>query len=99
MAQSEYTTIIMGTPDKKGRRWVTTSPDPKKPGKQVGEAEKRRIIGSLWQGARLLETALKEMGADGWGLVSHSMHGPGLGGLTGTAVLRRPASEVEEGTA
>ena len=98
MAKWEYTTILMGTPDKNGRRWVTTSPDPKIPGQQVGEAEKRRIIGSLWQGLRLLETALKEMDADGWELVSHSFYGPGFGGLTGTAVLRRPASKaVEEG--
>ncbi len=96
MAQWEYTTIIMGTPDTKRRRWVITSPDPKIPGKQVGEAEKPRFVGRIWQGARLLETALKEMDADGWELVSHSFYGPGMAGFTGTAVLRRPASKVEE---
>ena len=96
MAKWEYTTILMGSPDKKRRRWVTTSPDPQTPGEQVGEAEKPRFLGRIWQGVRLLETALKEMDADGWELVSHSFYGPGFGGLTGTAVLRRPASKAEE---
>ena len=98
MAQWEYTTIIMGTSGK-GRRWVITSPDPKIPGKQVGEAEKARVLGGLWQAARLLESALKEMAPEGWELVSHSFYGPGFGGFYGTAVLRRPASKVEEETA
>ncbi|MDA1252450.1 MAG: hypothetical protein O2820_24885 [Planctomycetota bacterium] len=54
----------MGTPDNKGRRWVTISPDPMIPGKQVGEAQEPRLIGRLWKGIRLLETALKEMDAE-----------------------------------
>ena len=62
MAQYDYTTIIMGAPDKKGRRWVITPADPNKmPGDQVGEAENPRFLGKIWQGVRLLETALKEM--------------------------------------
>ena len=94
MAQYEYTTIIMGTPDKQGRRWVITPADPNQmPGEQVGEAEKPRFLGKIWQGVRLLETALKEMDAEGWELVSHSFSG--VFGFYGTAVLRRPASEVE----
>ena len=96
MAQWEYTTIIMGTSGK-GRRWVITSPDPKIPGKQVGEAEKARVLGGLWQAARLLESALKEMAPEGWELVSHSFSG--YLAFYGSAVLRRPASKVEEETA
>lgn len=97
MAQWEYITICMGTPDNKGRRWVTTSPDLTMPGKQVGEAQKPRFIGRLWQGVRLLESALKEMDAEGWELVSHSFSGLAVG-FYGTAVLRRPANNGEEQT-
>ena len=99
MAQWDYTTIVMFKPDRNGRRWLRVSPDPKIVGEQVGEAEKPWTLGSLGQGARLLETALKEMDAEGWELVSHSFYGPGFGGFYGTAVLRRPASKVEEETA
>ena len=101
MAQWEYTTLAMFRPDKKGRRWLRLSTDPNTVGavgEQVGEAEKPRFLGSLWQAARLLESALKEMDAEGWELVSHSFNGPGFGGLTGTAVLRRPANKIEENT-
>ena len=95
MAQWEYTAIVMGAPDKKGRKWVIASPDPKiVVGKQVGEAEKPRFIGKIWQGARLLESALKEMDAEGWELVSHSFSG--ILAFYGTAVLRRPAGKVEK---
>ena len=97
MAQWEYTTLIMGTPDNKGRKWVMTSPDPKIAGRQVGEAEKPRFLGKMWQGVRLLESALKEMDAEGWELVSHSFSGL-IVAFYGTAVLRRPASKVEEDT-
>ena len=93
MAKWEYMTICMGTPDNKGRRWITTSPDLKTPGKQVGEAQKPRFIGRLWQGVWLLETALKELDADGWELVSHSFSGLVLG-FYGTAVLKRPANRI-----
>ncbi len=98
MAQWDYTTIIMGTPDKKGRRWVITSPDSQTPGEQVGEAEKARFLGKIWQGVRLLETALKEMDAEGWELVSHSFSGLVVA-FYGTAVLKRSAGKVEENTA
>ena len=94
MAQYEYTTLVMGTSSDKGRRWVITSPDPKIPSKQVGEAEKARVLGGLWQGAHLLETALKEMDAEGWELVSHSFSG--YLAFYGSAVLRRPASRLED---
>ena len=95
MANLEYMTICMGTPDNKGRRWITTSPDLKMPGKQVGEAQKPRFIGRLWQGVWLLETALKELDSEGWELVSHSFSGLILG-FYGTAVLKRPASRIEK---
>jgi hypothetical protein len=72
MPQWEYRTIIMGTPDKQGRRWVTVSPDPRVLGEQVGEVEKPRFAGRIHQGVRLLETAIKEMDADGWEFVSHT---------------------------
>ncbi len=65
MAQWEYTTIGMGTPNNKGRKWVITSPEPMVAGRQVGEAEKPRFIARFWQGMRLLETALKELDAEG----------------------------------
>jgi hypothetical protein len=89
--------MIMGTPDNKGRRWVLTSPDPGMLGKQIGEAQKPRFVGRLWQGVRLLESALKEMDAEGWELVSHSFSGL-VFGFYGTAVLRRPAKKVGEPT-
>ena len=88
MAQWEYTTIGMGTPDKNGRKWVITAPDAETAGKQIGEAEKPRFIGRFWQGMRLLETALKEMDADGWELVSCLREKGGLFRY----YLKRPAS-------
>jgi len=100
MAQYEYTTIIMPTnPGRLGRRWVMTSSEPKNPGKQVGEVEEARFINRLWQGLRLLESAVKEMDAEGWELVSHSFHDWFIGGFWGTAVLRRPASKIGEDNA
>ena len=97
MAQYDYTTIIMPTnPGKLGRRWVLTSSDPKTPGKQVGEKEKPRFGDRLRQGLRLLESAVKEMDAEGWELVSHSFHDWFIGGFWGTAVLRRPASRPDD---
>ncbi len=100
MTRWEYTTIVMRTLGQVTRRWVIASPDPKIPAKQVGEAEKSRFtfISSLGQGVRLLETALKEMDAEGWELVSHSFS-HFIFAFYGTAVLRRPASQGEEKTA
>jgi hypothetical protein len=97
MAQWEYTTIAMGTPDNKGRRWVITAPDAETLGQQIGEAEKPRFIARFWQGMRLLETALKAMDAEGWELVSYT-YSSTLFYLNGTAILRRPANEGKEGT-
>lgn len=97
MQRWEYTAIMMGTPDNQGRRWVTVSPDPKAPAQQVGEAEKPRYIGRLWQGVRLLESAVKEMDAEGWELVSHSFSG-NVVGFYGTAILRRSTSTTEKPT-
>ena len=98
MAQYDYTTIIMPTnPGKLGRRWVLTSSEA--PGKQVGEVEKARFFDRLAQGLRTLESAVKEMDAEGWELVSHSFHNWGMGGFWGTAVLRRPANKVVEDNA
>lgn len=90
MARWEFITIVMGTPDQEGRRWVTASTDPAVPSRQVGEAKKPRFSGRIWQALELLETALEEMDKDGWELVSHSFSGL-IFGFYGTAVLRRPA--------
>lgn len=89
MATWEYITLIYGTADKRGRRWTVIPPDAKTEGRQVGRAEKGRFIGRVWQGMRLLETALKELDAEGWELVTTSFSG--TFGFYGTAVLRRPA--------
>ncbi len=91
MAKWQHITLIYGTADRSGRRWVITSADPATPGKQVGKAEKDRFIGRVWQATRLLETALEELDAEGWELVSTSFSG--IFGLYGVAVLRRPAQE------
>ena len=95
MAKWEYMTLMMGTPDKKGRRWIVCLDDPKTPGKQVGEAEKPRFVGRLWQGVRILKTAIKEMDEEGWELVSHSFSGLVLA-FYGVATFRRPIRGTEE---
>ena len=92
MARWEYITLIYGTADRHGRRWVVTAPDAASESKQVGKAEKGRFVGRIWQAMRLLETALEELDAEGWELVSTSFSG--LFNLYGTAVLRRPAAKV-----
>lgn len=89
MAKWQYMTLIYGTADKHGRRWVITAPDNKSESRQVGKAEKGRFIGRIWQAMKLLETALEELDADGWELVSTSFSG--TIGFYGTAVLRKPA--------
>ena len=89
MARWEYITLIYGTADKHGRRWVVTTPDATSESKQVGKAEIGRIAGRIWQAMRLLESALQELDADGWELVSTSFSG--IFTFYGTAVLRRPA--------
>ncbi len=91
MAKWQYITLLYGTADKHGRRWVITASDPTSESKQVGQAEKGRFIGRIWQAMRLLETALEELDAEGWELVSASFSG--IFTLYGTAVLRRPNSE------
>jgi hypothetical protein len=91
MAKWQYMTLMYGTPDKRGRRWVITPPDAATEGKQVGQAEKGRFMGKIWQAMRLLETALEELDADGWELVSTSFSG--IFNLYGTAVLRRSKSK------
>jgi len=88
MAQFEYRTLIYGTPDPM-RRWVITSPDAQTPCQQVGTAEKGRFVGRIWQAMRLLETALREVDADGWELVSASFSG--ILSFYGCAVLKRRA--------
>lgn len=90
MAKWEYMTLIYGTADKHGRRWVVTAPEIHSESQQVGEAEKGRFVGKVWQAMRLLETALVELDAEGWELVSTSFSG--ILNLYGTAVLRRPAA-------
>ena len=90
MAKWKYITLLYGSAGKNGRRWVITAPDATSESKQVGQAEKGRFMGRIWQGMRLLETALEELDADGWELVSTSFSG--VFGIYGTAVLRRPAT-------
>jgi hypothetical protein len=54
MSQWENATLVTFRPDKKGRRWLRISTDPNTVGtvgEQVGEAEKPRFLGSLWQAA------------------------------------------------
>ena len=91
MARWEYITLVYGTGDRHGRRWVVTAPDATSESKQVGKAEKGRFVGRIWQAMRLLETALKELDAEGWELVSTSFSG--IFTFYGTAVLRRPAAK------
>ncbi len=91
MAKSEYITLIYGTADKRGRRWIIAPRDAATEGKQVGQAEKGRFVGRIWQAMRLLETALEELDNDGWELVSTSFSGAWA--FYGTAVLRRPKAE------
>lgn len=91
MARWEYITLIYPTADKHGRRWVVTAPDVASESKQVGKAEKGRLAGRIWQALRLLETALQELDAEGWELVSTSFSG--IFTFYGTAVLRRPAAQ------
>ena len=72
------------------RRWVATAPDPQTSGRQVGQAEKGRFVGRVWQAMRLLETALRELDAEGWELVSASLSG--ALSLYGCAVVRKPGA-------
>ena len=88
MAQWEYRTLMYGTADPL-RRWVITAPDVLTRGQQVGGAEKGRFICRIWQGLHLLESALQELDADGWELVSVSFSG--VLSFYGCAVLKRRA--------
>lgn len=88
MTRWEYRSICMGTPDKNGRRWKVVTHDGSVSGRQVGDAEKPRLVGRFWQVIRLLETAVKELDGEGWELVSHSMS-HSLFATTGTALFRR----------
>ena len=94
MAKWEYITLVYGTADKRGRRWVITAPDVTSESQQAGKAERGRFIGRIWQAMRLLETALEELDADGWELVSTSFSG--VFSFYGTAVLRRPAAKNQQ---
>lgn len=90
MAQWEYRTLMYGTGDPL-RRWVITAPDARTACQQVGDAEKGRFMGRIWQGLHLLESALRELDADGWELVSVSFSG--IFSFYGCAVLRRPVAK------
>lgn len=87
MKTYEYLTLIYGTADRHGRRWVITAKDARTLSRQVGRAEPGRFVGRIWQAMRLLETALEELDADGWELVATSFSG--LFNFYGTTVLRR----------
>ena len=90
MRKWEYRTLIYGTATKRGRRWVLTASDISAESQQVGKAESDRFVGRVWQAMRLLETALEELDAQGWELVSCSV--TGIFALYGTAVVRRAAT-------
>lgn len=95
MAKYEYRTLLYGTPERGGlRRWVITAASADSESAQVGAAEKSRHVGRVWQALHLLETALRELDAEGWEFVSTSFAG-GLFGFFGTAVLRRSPAAGE----
>lgn len=89
MAHWEYATLVMGTPGKDGRCWRKVLPDPNTPGPIVGKAEPGKFLSRLYQGVRLLDSAIEEMDKDGWELVSQSFDGL-LFYFYGVAVFRRP---------
>lgn len=76
------------------RRWVICPTRAEMQIRQVGDSEKARFIGKILQAMRLLETALKELDAEGWELVSTSFSG--IFNLYGTAVLRRLATKDQQ---
>lgn len=88
MPRWEYRTLIYGSAVHGQRRWVITAPDAQAASQQVGDAEKSRFVGQVWQGMRLLESALRQLDADGWELVSASF--AGTFSFYGCAVLKRP---------
>ena len=88
MPQWEYTTLVMGTPDNRGRCWVRVSSDPATPGEAVGSTEKPSFSSRLWQGVRLLNSAIDEMDKEGWELVTYSFSGL-LFYFYGVATFRR----------
>lgn len=94
MTKWKYITLIYGTADKRGRRWIITPADSATEGRQVGRAEKGHFVGQIWQAMRLLETALEELDAEDWELVSTSFSG--VFGFYGTAVLRRQITDAAD---
>jgi len=84
-------TLVYGTADKHGARWIVNPRDATTEVRQVGEAEKGRFVGRIGQALRLLETALEKLDADGWELVSTSFSG--VFTFYGVAVVRRLKSQ------
>lgn len=93
MPRWNYRTLIYEAAERGVRRWVITAPTAQSTSQQVGDSEKGRLAGRVWQGLRLLETALRELDADGWELVSVSFSG--ILSFYGCAVLKRPAAMSE----
>lgn len=84
MAKWEYRTIFYA---RAHRGWFITPFSAEEQARPVGESSKGWLSGGVREGLHLLETALKELDAEGWELVSTSFFG-----VDGTAVLRRPIS-------
>ncbi len=92
MANREYRTLKYHPRGSKGvvSGWSIVESHPSPDMKRVGDSEKPRFLGKIWQAAKLLETALVELDLDGWELVSTSYSG--VIGFYGLAIVRRPAT-------
>ena len=96
MTTWNYKTLMFITHHKDGCGWGIVQRDLSSDLERVGESEKPRFIGKVWQAARLLETALAELDLDGWELVSTSYSG--TIGFYGLAVVRRAAVDNPSGS-
>ena len=92
MANWEYRTLMYLPHGSKGVGcgWSIVESHPSPDMKRVGDSEKPRFLGKIWQAAKLLETALVELDLDGWELVSTSYSGTIA--FYGLAVVRRAAT-------
>ena len=96
MSTWEYRTLMFISHQKKECGWGVVKNDPSPDLERVGDSEKRRFIGKVWQAAKLLETALVELDLDGWELVSTSYSG--TIGFYGLAIVRRSVTGNPHGS-